>query len=414
MWSLLRDVRIRTVWIGETVNELGTALSFWAWAWILYDRYPEAPWVAGAAIALRSAFGFAGDLIFGPYLDLWDRRRVLVASNALLAGLTATVPFLVEPGWGVWAVLGVLGLQAMVGSLEGPAMSALLAGMAPAGQYQRVYALFSLTHTLGNLLAPVLAGVLIAALGPVRVLWLDAATFAVAAGAYALVRPPASPGGRGSAGWWRQFREGLGFVLGRRHLWLMFLVASLTNTLVEVYNAVLLPRIADRLLEGLRVPAWLSAEPGALVSGLLDALTVGVELAATVWLGSRLLPPRRAWNGFALGCGAVLLGIGAVSAAPGLGLAALAAMFQGLGFAHMGVLGNSLAAALTPDPLRGRVASVRLLLGRGVRSLGSLLAGWAVGAAGVTSMAVLACAAGLGFVAWAWARAVRDPMPDSG
>ncbi|MCV4690788.1 hypothetical protein OFC38_32060, partial [Escherichia coli] len=76
MWSLLADRAIRTVWIGEMVNEFGNALNYWALAWLLFRAYPAQPWVAASVLSAQAIGLLVGATVFGPNLDHWNRQRL--------------------------------------------------------------------------------------------------------------------------------------------------------------------------------------------------------------------------------------------------------------------------------------------------------------------------------------------------
>src|SRR5205823_5971381 len=95
------------------------------------------------------------------------------------------------------------------------------------------------------LLGPPLAGVLIALLGPEKVLRVDAATFAVSALLVALAVPAERRSERAVGRYWAEFREGMAF-LGQHRL-LLWLIGtfSLVNLLLNPLFQVLLPVYAN-------------------------------------------------------------------------------------------------------------------------------------------------------------------------
>lgn len=69
--------------------------------------------------------------------------------------------------------------------------------------------------------------------------------------------------------------------------------------------------------------------------------------------------------------------------APSLGVALVLALVMGLCFGPLNVMVGTLFARLTPDTVRGRVYSARILVGQGLRPVGVRLAGVLLGAVGL-------------------------------
>ena len=107
------------IWLGETVNAFGSALTFWALAWLLYRTYPAQPLVAAAVLSVLSVSGLLGTLALGAWLDVWDRRRTLMVCNLALALLTALVPVVTRAAWGLLPLLALVSLIALSPSCQG-------------------------------------------------------------------------------------------------------------------------------------------------------------------------------------------------------------------------------------------------------------------------------------------------------
>lgn len=381
-FDLLRDRRLRTIWIGETVNAFGSGLTFWALAWLLYRQHPGAPALAGALLAVLSAASVVGTLTLGVLLDRWDRRRALVVTNLALALLTGLLAWAVGLA-AVWPLFVLVSLSGLLSGLPGPALSATLPSLVREARWQATSALFNFTWMAGELLAAAVAGVLIAFVGARAALIADAATFAFAALAYALVHFPGqlAPGGKpGLAAWWAQLREGWRFVGARPALWGTFLGLGAQNAFFGVFGALLLPRTGERLL---------GADLGPVGVGALDSLTVGCELLGALWLGRAAMKAGIERRLILAGCTVpVLAGVGVVLA-PNFALALLLGAVQGFGFAALSVFVFPLVARLAPEQLRGRVFAVRAFAGQVGRPLALLVGGAVLAALGTAPLAVI-------------------------
>lgn len=407
--ELLRDPRIRLVWLGELVNAFGSGLTFWALAWLLYRQFPAQPLLMAALLSVLSVSTLAGSLLLGAFLDRWDRRRVLLCCNLALALATALLPVLIGRGQLGPVTLLVAGMG-VLRSLPAPALAASLPALTSPGRFPRLHALFTLTWTGGELLAPVAAGVLIGVLGAAPVLWLDALTFVLAAGVYLLVRFPAQPA-RGAlvpvpaapVGSDAALGAGWQHVLGSPPLLGVLLGVGSTNAFFETFGAVFLPRLGERLL---------GVAGGPLAVGLLDSCILGAETAVGLWLGTCSIPARLLRPLIALSCaGSVVLAAGLVLA-PGFPAAVLLALLVGAACAPLSALLGVYVVRQTPAALRGRVGSVQFFCTNAGRPLALMAAGALVLPLGVGPLVLAvggaALLSGLGGHLWG-GRPVQGP-----
>jgi len=411
MWNLLRDTRIRRVWLGEVCNSLGSALGFWALAWLLYRTFPAQSLLVGALLGTQTLFLLLGTLTFGPFLDHWNRRRTLVFSNTLLGLLTLLLPLLVKtdargPLFWVMVTLGV------ASSLPRPARSAALPSFAPMARSQALQTLFGLTDMTANLLAPVLAGVLISALGAANVLYLDALSFLVGAGVYLSVRFPTQMVLERARNivqvWLENLTVGLHFVCRRPALWGTLLSFGCVNALMEVYGALLLPRVSEKLMQGVPLARDWGQDRAALGLGLLDFATVLVELLFSLWLGARAFTTAQSLRWLTLGCLIPPLGVLGVLLSPTLALGLLFSAWQGLGFAVMSSLLGVFVARVTPEHLRGRVSSVRVFLASAPRPLATFVGGALLGPLGVVGLGGVLVGSATALITYGMGRARSD------
>ncbi|MET7392375.1 MFS transporter [Dactylosporangium sp. NPDC005572] len=187
------------------LSAVGDGMSAVAVGWLALELAPERSrglWV-GLAVAAYALPGAVGAVVLAPAL----RGR----SGAHLAGLDATLRAVFLGAIGLLAACEALTIPRYIGLL---ALSALLNAWGTAGRYTLVAELLPKElHLAANALltaiaeastvaGPALAGLLIAVLGAPAVLTIDAATFAVLALSFRLVRPVprAGPGAERAAG----------------------------------------------------------------------------------------------------------------------------------------------------------------------------------------------------------------------
>ncbi|TDD46416.1 MFS transporter, partial [Nonomuraea terrae] len=133
------------------------------------------------------------DVVLGPaagaLADRWDRRRLLVAADLLLA--VALLPLLAvrEPGQ-VWIVYTVALATGVLGTVLVPAQKALLPQLVTGAQLVRANALHGQSGQVARLLGAMAGGVAVEAGGLAAVVWIDVASFLLSALLLWRVRPP--------------------------------------------------------------------------------------------------------------------------------------------------------------------------------------------------------------------------------
>lgn len=410
--SLLRERRIALLWVGETLNAFGSGLTLWALAWLLLRAYPTQPLLAALVLSVLSGSSLLGTVILGAWLDVWDRRRTLLLCNLALALLTALIPLAAHATWGPFGgaapLLVLVAVVGMLRSLPASALNATLPQLVRPDRFTGLQTLFNLTWMTGDLVAGAVAGVLISSAGVNVAFWIDALTFLTAALGYTLVRfpRPSVPEGSRSAGvaaWWGQLREGWGFVGRRPALWGMFLGLGMTNAYFSVFGTLMLPRVGERLL---------GPERGPLGVGIIDAVSVGAEVFASLWLGRAVVRAHAVRPLILLGCVLPVLLAACVVVAPSYPLALLFALLNGVAFAPLSVLVAVYVARHTQPSLLGRVSSVRSFFSEAGRPLAMTAAGGLLPLLGVAPMAAALAGTAVLLAIFGFWRGGRQPLAE--
>lgn len=244
----------------------------------------------------------------------------------------------------------------------------------------RANARLALSESASQSLGPMVAGPLIALLGPPGAVAGNALSFAVSAGSLALIRhrePPRAAQSRDSGGIFRRVLDGLRFVSGHRTLQPILLCGTTYALFLSMVETSLV--LYCRNVLGLS-PQWIGIVVGAAAAGY----PIGNLLSAR--LSERVGAPR------ALAISAAVSVAGIVSM-PALGSIGGAAGACGLIFGsivHCTGEGSysptslTLRQTLSPPDLLSRVNAVQRFFMWGVIALGSLLASAAIAVAGLT------------------------------
>jgi predicted MFS family arabinose efflux permease len=365
--GVLRRADVRALWLGETVSELGTAVSSLAIPLVAVVTLHAGAFATGVLIAAAWLPWVVIGLPAGAWVDRLPARRLMIAADVLSALAFASVP--------VAAWLGVLTLGQLLAC-------ALLAGCA-AVFFQTSYQVFLPSLLDGDELAaanalmhgsqsaarvggPGLAGLLASAIGAVAGVLLNAVSFLVSA-ACLLSLPDGQhrPAPRERASLRSEIAEGARFVARDPYLRILTIWGGLANFALVGYQAVLIVFLVhDARLD-----------PGTV--GLLIALTSvgGVLGAAVAPRLARRLGSARAFIGFELIAAPAALLIPLTGHGPRAGLFAVGGFLVVAGVVGGNVLNATWSQTYTPRELRGRVSTCSGLVNYGGIPLGALCAG---------------------------------------
>jgi DHA3 family macrolide efflux protein-like MFS transporter len=184
----------------------------------------------------------------GVFADRWDRRWIMILTD-VGAGVTtvATALLLMTGQLEIWHIYLFTALNSSFGALQGPAFGAAVTHLVPKAQHGQANGMIQLGGGVGQIIAPVLAGVLIAAIGLQGVLLVDMATFLFAVLISFVIRFPGPKTAKGPAephsSWARDMWHGWRYLATRPGLMGLVVIFTLVNFFVGTAEAVLTPMI---------------------------------------------------------------------------------------------------------------------------------------------------------------------------
>lgn len=266
---VLRRRDFRLLFTGQSVSVLGDRMVTVALAFAVLGIGGSASAV-GLVLAARIFPSAACALIGGAVADRVSRRAVMVAADLVrVVSQGAMAALLIAGVAQVWTLAALAGVGGAASGFFGPASIGLTPEVIPPGELQPANALRSSGSSAGEILGPLLAGLLVAGASAGWAIATDAVTFAVSAACLLMLRLPRRVGaapGSFLAG----LREGWAVFSSRTWVWVCVAYFAAGNLFWGAWSA-LGPVVADRDLGG--AAAWgtilAAGGAGALVGSVL-------------------------------------------------------------------------------------------------------------------------------------------------
>ncbi|WP_328935552.1 MULTISPECIES: MFS transporter [unclassified Streptomyces] len=361
----------RRLWSSTIVTAVGSQLTAVAVPKQIYDITGSSAWVGAASMAgLLPLIVFA--LWGGAIADTMDRRKLLLITNSGIA--VTSVLFWVQAAVGldsVAALMVLLAMQQAFWGLNAPARNASIARLVSADQLPAANALGSTVMQTGQVVGPLLAGVLIPVIGLPELYLIDALALCVTL--WAVVKLPSLPPLESAtprrAGW-REVAAGFRYISLHKVLLLSFLADIIA--MVFGMPRALFPQLAAQTYapygEGLALGMLFAAIPiGAVVGGLFS--------------GTFSRARRHGWMviGAVVAWGAAITGFG-LSSNLWIGVVFLAA--AGVADMVSMVFRGAILLSAATDEMRGRMQGVFTVVVAGGPRLADVLHGTAGSALG--------------------------------
>ena len=351
-----RDYRL--LWSGQAISTMGRFITQVVLPYQVYVLTGDL-----LAVGLLSIVQLIPILAFslggGAVADAVDRRRLLLVTQLGLMGCSAALAGLaLLPAPPLFALYVVAFVAAGLGSIDQPARASSIPRLVPP---ERLPAAISLNQVVFNgsaVIGPALGGIILATLGIAAAYTVDVVTFLAAIVALLLMHPIPPTAGQARASV-QSILEGLRFARSKRELLATFIVDI--NAMVFGSPRALFPALAlDVFKVGPAGVGFMASAAG--LGALLAALFSG-------WTGRVTRPGRAVLVAVAVwGVGIIGFGLSTFSFPLALAFLALAAGADVIS----AVLRSAMMQVLTPDPLRGRVSSIHVLVVTGGPRIGDV------------------------------------------
>jgi DHA3 family macrolide efflux protein-like MFS transporter len=370
-----------TVWTGQALSLVGSALVQFALVWWLTQKTGSATILATATLVALLPQIFLSPFA-GTFVDRLNRKAVMIVSDGVIALATLVLMVLFAIGKEqLWHVYVILLVRSAGGAFHQPAMSASTALMVPKEHLARISGLNQMLQGVISIVSPPLGALLLGLLPTQGVLSIDIVTAALAISLLAVVSIPQSPrliaqanGVTLSTSYWQDLREGWRYMLRWPGLLGLAILAMLINFFLSPAGALMPLMVTKAYQGGVTELGWVESVFG------VGVIAGGLTLSAWGGFKKRIMTSMMGVIG--IGLGILLFGI----LPSEWFLGALGGVFL---FGFMQVLANGPLNAIfqaTVDPdVQGRVMA---LIGAGATAmmpLSLLIAGPFSDAIGVRS-----------------------------
>lgn len=364
----LAETQFRRLYLARALSLFGDALVPVALAFgvLAVDRSPSA---LGFVLASRFASLVLFLLIAGVIADRLPRKGILIGADLLrLTAQSITASILVTGAATVWELVLLAFVYGAGEAFFRPTSTGFVPETISPVRLQQANALLAATTSACTVVGPVVAGVVVATMGPGWAIAADAFTFLLSAMFLARIRTARRPG-RQKATLLRDLADGWRVFRSETWLWVDGVYSALGNCAVFAPLLALGPVVALRSLGGAGAWATIMAAlgVGSISAGLVllrarpaRPLFVGVILLSLLALPTALL---------ALPAPTVVIAVGAL--AGGFGLSVFNTLFE-----------TTVQQHVAPEAL-SRVASIDWLMSLGLFPIGFAVAGPAAAAFGV-------------------------------
>ncbi len=254
MLTVLRQRNFALLWFGQLISLTGDFVLLTALPFYIYQ-------ITGSALATGTMFLvqalprlFFGSLA-GVFADRWNRRRTMIASDLLRAGILLPLLFVHSRDL-IWVVYVVAFTEQLISQFFIPAKGAIIPNLVEEQHLLSANSLNSTSDAITRLIGPPLGGVLLALLSLNSVVLIDSASYLVSGIMILLILMPPRPvpmeeaiadtrkeqaakTATALANVWREWFAGLRLVARERLLTALFITSGLIGLSQGIINALI-------------------------------------------------------------------------------------------------------------------------------------------------------------------------------
>src|SRR5882672_11099637 len=386
--TVLKLKPFRTLWLAQFVSIFGDFLALFGVIALITFRWHGTPvQVTAVSIAYLLPLAIIGP-IAGVFVDHWNVKRIMIASDLIRAGLIVGLVFATD----VRQICVIFFVLSTVSSFFAPAQSVTLRAVVPVEGLLAANTLMAQAFYVVRLLSPALAGALVSWLTEKSCFYLDTASFIFSAAMIStliVARPARAQVEKTVKSLTQDFLAGNKFIFTHAGLAFVFIAMAMAMFMLGSFSPLISIYIRDSLSAGTTAFGTISAMVGVgLIAGTQVVNRLGSRSKTHVVVGGL----------FALGVGVALLGL-----FHNIPMAGISTFTMGFAIAFVFVPAQTMSQQETPPAMVGRVSSSFMSLISLAQVLGLLLSGLLAQRLGIrplflSSAGVLALIAGVGYL----------------
>jgi MFS transporter, DHA3 family, macrolide efflux protein len=359
--TILQHKPFRTLWLAQFVSIFGDFLAlFGVISLITFKLHGTAVQVTAVTISYVLPLAVISP-IAGVFVDHWNVKRVMIASDVIRAVLITMLVFVTDVG----QICVIFAILSTLSSFFAPAQSVTTRTIVPTDSLLAANTMMMQAFYIVRLLSPFAAGTLIWAVGEKACFYLDTASFLFSAfmiSSLTIARPQRQSSEKTLNSLTQDFLEGNRFIFTHTGLTFVFVAMGVAMFVLSSFSPLISIYIRDSL------------HAGSFTFGFISAM-VGIGLIAGAQLVPKLTQLSRVQvvlgGLFGLGFSAALLGAIRLT-----GLAAVSTFVMGFAISFVLIPAQTMSQQETPPPLMGRVSSTFMSLISLSQVLGLLLSGY--------------------------------------
>ena len=281
MLALLRQPNFARLWWGSLISLTGNRVLSVALPFYVYQQTGST--LATATMVIATIIpSILLSTVAGVMIDRWDRRRVMIVANLILAVVLLPLLAVGSTGW-IWLVYLVAFAETSIAIFFGLAENALLPQIVAPDQLLSANSLNSLNDTFARLIGPALGGLLLAVWGLESIVLFDCISYLLAGllvftvsappEQTRAVRPPAASTDISPTSFWREWTDGATIVRREQLIAVLFVVIGLTTLGGTMMDPLYAPFVHAILQESSATFGWLLTLQG--MGGIIGGVVIG-------------------------------------------------------------------------------------------------------------------------------------------
>ena len=360
----LAEKNFSIFWAGAFLSSIGFWIQTVGQGWQVL-QLTQSALLLGLVTLAATVPNLVFSLFGGVLVDRWDRRTVLFCTQAtymttaLLLGILTTLHLIV-----VWEILVAALINGTVSAIGLPAWQTFVTDLVSPKELRQGVALDFMQFNLSRAVGPALGGILVGLVGIAGSYYLNSVSYIAVLLSLFLIHADHKHLIAKRQSVWQGLGEGISYVRQHVALQLALLLQFLLAFLVFPF-ATLLPIFAANIFH-----------VGAPGLGILNAVTgIGALTGALLFLlmSSRLQRTLRLMIILCIIGGSACV---AFAFAYNILIALPALVVLGVCSVLPLVVTNTAIQVMTPEGMRGRILSIRILITFGLAPFGNLLVGW--------------------------------------